>query len=183
VAADRPLCAERMRAVLTSPDLKAADAVYLHDHWGGDDRAGLADMIGRIRSVTDVPIYVFGPKMTFRTDVLVISKEAQARRRATVGAINTYAAAFQQTERVSQDQALSDFFRAQRFADTHYISTLQVQCGAAKACDILSPQGGYLYFDAGHFTLDGARRFGARLKAAHPELFDSAAAPGQRRTS
>lgn len=43
--------------------------------------------------------------------------------------------------------------------------------GPQLACDILSPDGQYLYFDAGHFTLAGSRRFGARLKTAYPELF------------
>jgi hypothetical protein len=41
---------------------------------------------------------------------------------------------------------------------------------SALSCDILAPDGRYLYFDAGHFTLEGSGRVGARLKQANPEL-------------
>ena len=48
---------------------------------------------------------------------------------------------------------------------------------ALPALYVLLPDGRYLYFDAGHLTLEGSRRVGARLKEAYPELFRSAAQP------
>jgi len=169
--ADAPLCAQRLQAVLTSPDLRAADAVYLHDHWGGYDEAGLADMITRLRTVTSVPIYVFGPKMVFTDDVLAISKEAQNRHYATASDINAFASQFQRRELVALDHRLAAYFLARGLPGVRYISTLETQCGAQLACDLLTPGGQYLYFDAGHFTLEGSRRFGARLRRLQPELF------------
>jgi hypothetical protein len=176
--ADAALCAQLMRAVLESPDLKTAAAVYLHDHWGGYDAAGLADMIAKVRAVTDAPIRVFGPKMMFTADVLAISKEAQGRRYATVEGINAYAAGFHDPQRAARDRQLEALFRSRDLGGARYVSMLQPQCGPRMACEILSPEGEYLYFDAGHFTLAGARRFGRRLKAAHPELFQAGALPG-----
>ncbi|WP_432704385.1 SGNH hydrolase domain-containing protein [Escherichia coli] len=45
-----------------------------------------------------------------------------------------------------------------------YIDTLAEQCGKAMNCDILSKKGDYLYFDNSHFTLEGSREFGKKLK-------------------
>jgi len=55
----------------------------------------------------------------------------------------------------------------------NYVDLLKVQCGEDIAvCDVVSPvDGNFLYFDFSHFTLQGAREFGAKLKVAHPELF------------
>ncbi len=168
---DTPLCATRLRAVLTSPDLKVADVVFLHDNWGRFDAAGLTQMITAIRRVTAAPIYVVGPKMTFTDDVLAISKLAQQNRYATIAGINHFAARFQDADKVTRDQQLNAYFQTQHFAATRYIDMLQIQCGPARQCDILSPTGQYLYFDAGHFTLEGSRRFGEKLKTVHPEAF------------
>jgi peptidoglycan/LPS O-acetylase OafA/YrhL len=169
--ADAALCAERLQAVLAAPDLKAADAVYLHDHWGGYDEAGLTDVIQQIRGVTKAPIYVFGPKMMFAESVLAISRQAQGRHITRARGINAFAAGEQAPERTQIDRRLKAFFQAHAFPDVHYVSTLDVQCGPRLDCPVFSPQGQYLYFDAGHFTLEGSREFGQRLKREHPEVF------------
>ena len=54
------------------------------------------------------------------------------------------------------------------------MSILDAQCGGGAVCQIISSDGRYLFFDDSHFTLEGSRRFGARLKRARPELFASA---------
>lgn len=173
--ANRMLCAERRRAVLGSSQLRAADVVLLHDNWGGYDARGLAEMIADVRVVSKAPIYVVGPKMTFTDDALSISKKAQDRRRATVAAVNAFAQDFQDPAKVERDRALKAFFATHRWPDVQYVPMLDLQCGAPPRCQILAPDGRYLYFDGGHFTLEGARRLGARLKAARPELFRAAA--------
>ena len=169
--ANAELCAERRAAVLNSPDLKAASAVYLHDNWGRLETRGLEAMIAEIRAVTPAPIHVFGPKMMFTDDVLAISRRAQAERRASVAAINDFAAGWQDPRKPEIDRGLKAFFAARALPGVRYVSTLDVQCGPALRCDILSPRGDYLYFDAGHFTLEGSRRFGERLRRRHPETF------------
>lgn len=172
-AVDAEHCAERRSAVLKSHALKSADIILLHDHWPIDDLDGLTAIIQEMRKVTAVPIVVFGPKMTFTDDVLAISKAAQGRRHITVGAINRFSTGYQDRSKVERDRRLEVFFLSSEFEDVRYVSVLDVQCGRPLTCDILSSEGAYLYFDAGHFTLGGARMFGARLRAAHPALFAS----------
>lgn len=170
-AVDAEHCAERRSAVLQSHALKSADVILLHDHWPIDDLGSLTVMIQDLREVTAAPIVVFGPKMTFTDDVLAISRAAQGRRYITVGAINRFSTGYQDRSKVERDRRLKAFFASREFENVRYVSALDVQCGRAIGCDILSSEGGYLYFDAGHFTLGGARMFGARLRAAHPVLF------------
>lgn len=169
--ADAKLCEERRRAVLDSSQLRAADVVLLHDNWGGYDARGLAEMIGSLRAVSDAPIYVVGPKMTFTDDALSISKKAQDQRHATVAGVNAFALDYQEVAKIDRDRALKAFFARPGWRDVRYVSMLDLQCGERRRCEILGPDGRYLYFDAGHFTLEGSRRVGMRLKQAHPELF------------
>ncbi|MET0273445.1 MAG: SGNH hydrolase domain-containing protein, partial [Phenylobacterium sp.] len=169
--ADAPMCAERLQAVLTSPELKMADAIYLHDHWGKLDLAALTDMLRQLRAVSSAPIYVFGPKMMFSQEVLKISQDAQRAHQITAGAINAYSVAYRNPDKAAMDRQLKAFFQTPPVANVRYVGWLDVQCGAAMRCDVLTEDGQYLYFDAGHFTLLGSRQFGERLKAAHPELF------------
>ncbi|MBI1196552.1 MAG: acyltransferase family protein [Phenylobacterium sp.] len=171
---DAPHCAERLKAVLASRNLTAADAVYLHDRWGGYDEAGLADMLQRLRARTAAPIYVFGPQMQFTDDVLTISKLAQRQHLATVNGINGFSRRYQRPEVARRDRALKAFFARTRFPGVRYISTLDVQCGPQLACDVLSPSGQYLYFDNQHFTLEGSRRYGAELRRRYPGLWEPA---------
>lgn len=166
-----PQCARRRQVVLNHPALIAADVIFLHDNWGGHDPAGLASMIGELRARSTAPIYVFGPKMTFQDDVLAIAKRAQDERHAAIGGINAFAAGFRDADKIERDRTLKAHFQTHRLSGVHYISTLDAQCGARLLCDILSPDGKFLYFDAGHLTLIGARRLGAELKRRHPELF------------
>jgi len=174
VPANAQICAERLRAVLGSPQLQAADVVLLHDNWGGYDAGGLAAMVGEVRAVSKAPLYVVGPKMMFTEDVLPISKKAQDRHRTGVAAVNAFAANYQNPEKAERDLALKAFFAARHWPDVHYVSMLDLQCGRPRRCEILAPDGRYLYFDAGHFTLEGSRRVGVRLRQAHPELFGPA---------
>jgi hypothetical protein len=103
--------------------------------------------------------------------VLAISKQAQQQRYATVAGINGFAARHEDPDRERIDRQLTAYFQGHPTPGVRYVSMLDVQCGPARRCEVLSPDGRYLYFDAGHFTLEGSRRFGARLRRAHPELF------------
>jgi peptidoglycan/LPS O-acetylase OafA/YrhL len=108
--ANEALCAERLQAVLDSPALKVADAVYLHDHWGGYDEAGLSDMLNRLRAITKAPIYVFGPQMQFSDNFLTISKFAQSQHYATIQGINSIAQKFEKPRVAERDRTLKVFF-------------------------------------------------------------------------
>lgn len=168
--ANTAMCAERLRAVLTSPDVKVASAIYLHDNWGRLDLAGLDDMILRLRGLTAAPIYVFGPKMSFSQSALNIAKAAQNQPHATIATINRFAASYRVEDKAVQDAALKAHFAARSMPGVHYVSTMDAQCGGA-ICPLISEDGKYLFFDESHFTLEGSRRFGASLRREHPDLF------------
>ncbi|MCC6076419.1 acyltransferase family protein [Pseudomonas sp. GCM10022188] len=167
------LCREKFLGVIESPELRSADVIYLHDNWSGKDFEGLVKVLQEIRQVTSAPIYVVGPKMTFDESALNISKYAQSERIVTASGINQYSRGYQRKNLFDYDRELKDFFAGDvGVKDVHYISALDVQCGAERRCDILSEDTGeYLYFDTGHFTLAGARDFGKKLKKKDGSAF------------
>ncbi|EJN36289.1 acyltransferase family protein [Pseudomonas sp. GM80] len=164
-------CKHALKMVLESPELRTADAIYLHDNWDGKNLGGLSDMINKIRSINSAPIYVIGPKMVFLNTAPKISKEAQIERHVTVASINEFSRRFEAPEKFEYDDELKAFFKEKEFKDVQYVSALDVQCGAERKCDILSESGEYLYFDYGHFTLAGSKRFGKSLKEKFSYLF------------
>lgn len=164
-------CRVALDKVLGSPELRVADAIYLHDNWDGKSFTGLKDMINKIRFINSAPIYVVGPKMVFSNTVPKISKEAQLERHVTAASINNFARKYEAQDKFEYDEELKNFFRSENFKDVHYISALDVQCGEERKCEILSESGEYLYFDYGHFTLAGSKRFGKSLKEKYSILF------------
>jgi peptidoglycan/LPS O-acetylase OafA/YrhL len=164
-------CRRALDKVLGSPELRVADAIYLHDNWDGKNLTGLKDMINKIRDINSAPIYVVGPKMVFSNTVPKISKEAQLERHVTAASINDFARKYETQDKFEYDEELKSFFRSESFTDVHYISALDVQCGEERKCEILSESGEYLYFDYGHFTLAGSKRFGKSLKEKYSILF------------
>ncbi|MBK3476904.1 acyltransferase [Pseudomonas sp. MF6751] len=164
-------CKNELKTVLESPELKTADAIYLHDNWGSKNLDGLKEMINKIRAISPAPIFVIGPKMIFNDTALNISKYAQQAHKISPLTINAFSRSFQTVERYAYDQELKTFFNENKFENVKYESALDVQCGKSYECNIISEKGAYLYFDAEHFTLEGSREFGSRLKIAAPELF------------
>ena len=164
-------CKTELRRVLSSPELKTADAIYMHDNWGGKNLSGLEEMIMKVRDITHAPIYIIGPKMIFSDTALNISMLAQNARHITPDSINKFARQYEDTARFTYDAELKNFFLEKMFPNTTYISALDAQCGSEKDCKILSDSGDYLYFDQGHFTLEGSRQFGKTLKTTNQNLF------------
>ena len=54
-----------------------------------------------------------------------------------------------------------------------FVDVLKSQCGEkVEDCQIVSEKNHkFLYFDAGHFTLQGALEMGKKLKLNYPEVF------------
>ncbi|BAO43019.1 acyltransferase family protein [Thiolapillus brandeum] len=146
------------------------DAVYLHDSWSRFDGPDLRKRLLEIRALTDAPIYVFGPKMTFRKDVLAI-----ARAHMRLQTLNEYGMrfAFRKNRKQINDSLrhllADDFFRKRNI---FFVDVLSAQCGESiEACDILSDDGKFMYFDAEHFSREGAMIAGLKIRRLYPELF------------
>ncbi len=162
-------CDKRLSRHLKNKAWRNADAVYLHDHWPKLDLKDLKKRLQEIRAITAAPIYVFGPKMSYfkRVPDIILSHMRMA-------SMNEYAKEFSHKPYLSNlNSMVAKMIKKLDVEDLNYIDLLAVQCGAEiDACEIVSPiDGNFLYFDFSHFTLQGAREFGAKLKMAHPELF------------
>ena len=164
-------CVLRWRELVNGAPLQAATVIYLHDNWAVYDPVKLDQALTELRARTPAPIVVFGPKMTFTDDVLAISKAAQSRRYVTASDINVFARSYYDADKIARDQGLKRHFATTAIPGVSYVSLMDRQCGQPPRCEILSRDGRYLYFDAGHLTLEGSRRLGARLKADNPGLF------------
>lgn len=164
-------CATEKSKVLSTPELRQADEIYLHDNWGGKNLEGLEQMISEIRRLNPAPITVVGPKMTYTETALTISKMAQQNRHITPASINEFSKKFEHADRFELDAELRSFFDQKNFKDLRYISSLDAQCGKDRDCKIISDDGQYLYFDSDHFTLLGSRYFGERLRSSGEVFF------------
>lgn len=166
---DRATCDQRLQRHLKSKAWQTADVVYLHDHWPLLDLPDLQARLAQIRELTDAPIYVFGPKMTYykRVPDIILAHMRQS-------SVNEYARQFSHKPFLSNlNFRVHAMIRGIDIPNVHYVDLLEVQCGPEiDQCEVISAvDGGFLYFDYSHFTLQGAREFGAKLKQAHPELF------------
>jgi hypothetical protein len=62
-----------------------------------------------------------------------------------------------------------DFFKKR---NVFFVDLLSVQCGeSVAACNILSEDGKFMYFDKEHFSREGAVTVGQELRRLYPELF------------
>lgn len=168
---DDEMCFSHRRGLLGSPLLKNAEKIYLHEDFNGEWIIDLFDFLKSLRSTTDAPIYLLGPRLTFKKSVLQIAHEHDS-----LEGLNEYAltqAFF--PERKQLGQKLQNAFDEAMLSalGIYYVDTLEAQCGESfHQCDIVSSKTSeLLYFDNSHFTTLGAKEFGAALKLRRPDLF------------
>lgn len=168
-AEDQQVCEKRLNRHLKSKAWQNADVIYLHDHWPTLDLPGLQQRLLEIRAISPAPIIVFGPKMTYfkRVPDIILSH-------MRMSSINEFAQQFSHKLFINNlNRQVKAMLDKQQIDGVSYIDILSIQCGEnIDQCEIVSAQNNqFLYFDYSHFTLQGAREFGAKLKAVYPELF------------
>ena len=168
---DDAMCNRSRGSLLNSPLLKDAEKIYLHEDFNGEWIIDLFDFLKSLRSTTGAPIYLLGPRLTFKKSVLQIAHEHKR-----LEGLNEYAltqAFF--SERKQLSQKLKNAFNEATLSalSIYYVDTLEAQCGESfHQCDIVSSKTSeLLYFDNSHFTTLGAKEFGAALKLRRPDLF------------
>ncbi|MEE8574180.1 MAG: acyltransferase family protein [Thermodesulfobacteriota bacterium] len=180
---DKEHCEMTRAKNLSSNQWSTVDKVYLHDSWTRTKMKDLEEILREIRSLTDAPIYVFGPKMQFSKDVPEIirksmKKNAPALERVSIksASINSFGMRFIDERRAPRNDILRTLLSGKEFAEDNFffIDILTTQCGErVDKCEIISTENSkFLYFDKHHFTLRGAGEFGARLKRRYPEVFN-----------
>jgi peptidoglycan/LPS O-acetylase OafA/YrhL len=166
-------CTKKRIENLKNKDWKLVDAVYLHDNWPQWEARGFREMIRTIRSLTPAPIYVFGPKMTYKKDIpdIVYASESTNPKE-----VNDFARKFQRLVTKEEiNEALHEEFEDRYYDDNdiHFIDMLVMQGGKdLDSFEIVSSDNlDFLYFDTNHFTEVGAKKMGAKIKEVHPEIF------------
>lgn len=142
-------------------------------NWPKVNLDGLREILVDIRSKSKAPIFVFGPKMVFSKPIPYI---VHACRSASSFTINKFAQNFaEKKDRNELNDVLIKFFEEPTWRNEkiYFINTLDIQGNGENNFDIISRENSdFLYFDPSHFTEQGAKEFGAKLKEDYPELFD-----------
>ena len=146
----------------------------MHDDWPLWERQGLQTIIKKVRVKSQAPIYVFGPKLTFKQLVPDIVHTKGSTHPDT---LNNYAMTFSRLEqkRSINDSLIREFGNNQFYKenDIHYIDFLKIQGGEElNDFEVISEQLHFLYFDRKHFTKSGSKIFGEKLKQKYPDLFN-----------
>ena len=147
---------------------KGADAIFLHDHWPEENLVALRKTLLEIRKKTDAPIYVFGPKMVFKSTIPQLVK---ASGTTEPNLVNSFAVKYSDLEqRTVYDSELAAMFDSTKLGSIgiQYVSLLDEK----GIKEIMDPSSGeYYYFDKSHLTELGAIELGKRIKSSMPELF------------
>lgn len=150
---------------------KNADAIYFHTHWPIIDSLELKNLIIKMRILSDAPIYIFGPKMTFLKPVPDIVHGCKSNN---TNAINKYAFQFKNDSRIEINTILKHLFKEDYFIkmNVYYIDCLDVQISEDGIYDVVATEKHkFLFFDNSHFTSAGSEEFGKKLKKKYPLLF------------
>lgn len=169
------LCTDVLNSIKKFDKWSEMQEVILHDDWAEENISDLKKMIAFIKSVTNAKIYIFGPKMIFDEIPSKIVVEAMKEKMSTVGMINSYSHKYYQARRARinnevKKEISNEFYER---SGVYYIDFLDVQCGKSLNCDIINADNKkFIYFDNSHFTLNGAKIFGEKLKYTHPEIYN-----------
>ena len=163
-------CKKIFNDVISSPSLTEADIVILHDDYGVGDLFGMLYSIGKIQEKTKGKVIVFGPKMKFKAQPMEIIQSAFKAGVNTVDGINEYSKKYYDNSRIEINNTIKGYLSSNPHS-YKYIDMLAEQCGMQMNCSILSKKGDYLYFDNSHFTLEGSKELGAKLKADANYIF------------
>ena len=166
-------CESKKKKNLENVNWPYVDAIYLHDSWPRNDLNDLRDFLKEIRSISKAPIYVFGPKMVFKSRIPDIVHSCKSFRPE---AINKYAQDFIELEnRSGINSWLIKLFQKEEFAENNifYVNLLGIQGNGENRFDIISTKtSDFLYFDKSHLTNQGALELGEKLKSINPHLFN-----------
>lgn len=167
-------CDKQKEKNLSDKNWDQVDAIYLHDNWSNWDAKGLKEILSRIRILSDAPIYVFGPKMTYNRHVPEIVKTITSNNPSV---INKNADKFSRRFfKTNLNKKLTEEFKNTNYRekDIYFIDMFTIQGGKdLNQFEVVSKNNlKFLYFDNSHFTPQGSKEFGAKLKKKHPLLFN-----------
>lgn len=168
------LCTNLKEKNLNNANWQKVDAIYLHDNWRSWDALGFRRIIKRIRSISNAPIFVFGPKLTYNTAIPEIIRLTNSMLPETINCKAIEFSHFKYKGGINRRLELEfgDPFYAK--IGVYYINFFEIQGGdQLDSFEIVSKKNlKFLYFDKSHFTKQGSKEFGVKLKREHPYLFN-----------
>lgn len=173
---DSDFCKTRKSQNLKAQEWGQVDAVYVHDDWPILDIPDFRIAIREIKSKTNAPIYVFGPKIRYTENVPDIVRMSKS---IVPEVINEYARKYSELATKQKiNNALANEFESNIYYHENqirYIDLLHLQGGKElDEFEIVAPDNlEFLYFDGGHLTQRGSKQLGKRMKTNHPYLFDT----------
>ena len=149
------LCRQQAEELLTSSLYRNADTIILSSRWSRTSIGWLPDFIARLRQDNPGKILIFGRTAEFQSvpDLII--------RHGLRGDIESFVAArrdkaLDQINRLLEQMALE--------LNVDYIDKVSFICSEDRTrCDVVDREGNLLYYDYGHWTLEGAKYFGRKM--------------------
>ncbi len=148
-------CKKQVKEFLTSSLYKDADVVVLSSRWSDDTLGRIPDFVGQIRSDTTSEIVLLGRTAEFDNvpDLIV--------RNGTLENIDKLVASRRNKKLDALNQRLLELAKE---LDIPYLDKVSFVCSEDRlACDALDEDGNVLFYDYGHWTLEGAKLFGKNM--------------------
>jgi peptidoglycan/LPS O-acetylase OafA/YrhL len=159
------LCQTQIAALKSDRALAAADYVFIADRWSPQTLKGFAEGLALLRTLTRARIIVVGQNAIFPTfdDSLRFLDPAQLRR------LNQLLYQQQSAEDVRVNEQLRQLAAANGLA---FIDRQSLVCSeSASSCQLLAPDGSFLYSDSNHWTYEGRSVFGKLMAQRFGYLF------------
>ena len=160
-------CESQLDALRQSPSVVEADYLFVADRWSAESIKGFPEGLALLRSLTKARIVIVGQNAVFPTfdDSLRFLGRTQLARlnRAMYDA------------RSPEDVVINEELR--KLAATYglnFIDRQSVVCSRATLlCEVLSPDGKFLYTDTNHWSYEGRSVFGKLMVQRFGNLFAS----------
>jgi peptidoglycan/LPS O-acetylase OafA/YrhL len=169
---DKGFCNDIKKKIKNSKELQRSKRVYLHDYWYRFDSVKLDKFLLELRQKTRSPIYLFGPKASYRHSLIDVVHIAKVRGISAQG----FAKKDEMSKRVQYAKEANLYYSTKKWKDLniYFVDLMSIQCqDDYSRCPIFDKKTGeLLYFDDTHFNLKGAKDLGFKLKEALPSLFD-----------
>lgn len=158
------LCGAQLAALKNDPSLASADYLFIADRWSTETLRGFTEGLAFLRSLTHAKMVVVGQNATFptfddslryldRPQLLRLNRVLYQQQSAIDVEIN------RKLRTLARDNGLS------------FIDRQSLVCSAADArCEVLSPDGRFLYSDSNHWSYAGRTVFGRRMAERFSDL-------------
>lgn len=152
-------CIKTYQDLLHSDDFKNSEVVVFSPYWQPKGVPDFISAVDGIRTLTDAPIVVFGPKMAYDHAPTLVAKymekfvDYEGFAEFVIGAQHV----------IYLTQILEELQTGLADKDVIFVNIFDVFCDGFK-CPVLSADNGLVVYDNHHWTVEGARMFGAALK-------------------